>query len=177
MIFDAMFQEFAFMIDQIPIYQDRNVFITDHVATLLGVSYPLRAISSIRIKRTNAVRLLAALIACIAELSAISFYLRPGSHMEPLVMMGGGFALLIGAFLTPPDFKLILVTNACEGVVFTSKDRDYIERVRAAIEQAIIGAGQAVTGRDQTGMVMGVTPRFRKPVPGLSNQSSRVQKA
>ena len=81
------------MIDQKPIYQDRNVFITDHVATLLGVSYPLRAISSIRIKRTNAVRLLAALIACIAELLAIvilAFAYRLVPMWSPLVMMGGG---------------------------------------------------------------------------------------
>lgn len=88
--------------------------------------------------------------------------------------------MIIGAIrykVPPPVFDLILVTNARECVVMTSKDPDYIQHVRAAIEQAIIGTGQSALGRERAPTVAEVTPQYRGPAPSLSNQNSRVRKA
>jgi hypothetical protein len=144
------------MVEQKSIYSDRNVIITNHLATLFGVSYPLRAISSIKIKRTSTERQMLALIGGIFALSGI-FLLADcpfrgiselfnisdmnRERLSGLIIMIVGFALFVGAFFTTPDFKLILVTNAREGVVMKSRNLNYIQHIRRAIEQAVAGAG------------------------------------
>lgn len=137
-----------------PIYFDSNVMITDDLATISGDSYPVRAISPIRIRRREAASGVFQFLTIIAGgviglFGAIAFYgLNHEEFMYPdftvcLFFVSIGVLLIIGIALlkrgAPVFFDLILVTNAREGVVMTSEDRDYIQHVRAALEQAILG--------------------------------------
>jgi hypothetical protein len=182
-----------------PIYSDKDVKITDHFATIFGVSYPVRAISSLKTRRKGMWLFFLIIIGSVLlfyGLFAFSVVALPEKISTPSEFLSRfperllkflaspfpvfvviGIALLIAAGKINPGFKLILVTNAQERAVITSKDPAYIQRVRAAIEQAIIGAGQAVTGRDRTGTVMGVTPQFGKTVPELSNKNRYPREA
>lgn len=150
--------------EQNPIYCDTDVVITFHLARIFGVSYPIRAISSIKIgQRKTAKRpskSLFLMLGGVFTLCGLGVLSSASGELWWIGVVFGGLLVSMGFMtfakgfrykLPPPVFELILVTNAREGVVMASENHTYIEHVRGAIEQAIIG-------KERVSPIMEVTP-------------------
>ncbi|MGH6848171.1 MAG: DUF6232 family protein [Methylocella sp.] len=136
------------------IYFDRNVMISNHIATIFGTSYPIRAITSVSIRRremtSGCVPIFAIIIGMplflFGTLGIFAYFMdKKESHNDVVILLGimaiMGLVLAVNGFRTkarPPQFDLIFVTAAGECATLTSKDADYVRHVRAAIEQAIL---------------------------------------
>jgi hypothetical protein len=128
------------------IYSDGDLTISDSIAEISGTSYPIRAISSVTIRRREnaSVPLFGLLV-----LTSVTFALVLMSGTSGLDESWGliaGLAVLtwvatiisgIAVRYRSPYFDLILITIAGERIALTSRDEDYSRHIRAAIEQAI----------------------------------------
>lgn len=133
------------------IYADRNVTVSKQIATIFGTSYPIRAISSLTIRRrqpasgcipfvlmlTGILLAFGGAIGVAAALNTISVGLL---FMAGFVTLFGISMIMRAVYYKhpEPEFDLILVTMAAQRVAMTSRDPGYVNHVRAAIEQAIL---------------------------------------
>lgn len=135
------------------IYFDGNVMISYSIVTIFGTSYPIRAISSVSTRRremtSGCVPISAIIIGGASFFFGVlgifaGFMDKKESHNEAVIFLSivavMGLIMAVNGFRAkapPPRFDLVLVTAAGERAALTSKDADYVQHIRAAIEQAI----------------------------------------
>lgn len=118
------------------IMQDQNVKIDQSVAVINGVTYPIRAISSIQIihERMTAKRK-RALVVALAGVVFLFF-----AQGDITALGGGAFLAAVGAlmfFFAKDNFYLKLVTNGGERKVLESNDGAYLAGIRDSLVKAV----------------------------------------
>ena len=141
-------------------YQDGSVLITNTRAVLGAKTYAMANITSVSMKVIPAdytISIVVGLIglfitACAGCVSLFGFAgldLNSSSSAGPLVLgvviglfgvcgIGAGIAL---AFLAKPTYAVRIGSASGEGNVLASKDRDYIQKIITAMNEAIIKRG------------------------------------
>jgi hypothetical protein len=133
------------MVGEEPIYSDQNVSVTKAIAKIGDTSYPINAVSSLRVEKemTNSSTLgcgcLSLVLGGLFALAGLGSLTRPNGpllFMLGVLGIGGGVA----AFSTHKPvhkYKLILVTASGEVSALSTQDKEHVDDVRAAIELAI----------------------------------------
>ena len=136
------------------LYQDNSVFITKTRAVIGGTTYAVSNVTSVAMvvippNKTIAIALIsvglvtAASGICLASLSFAERQLGVSPTEICLVTAGLG-ALLTGIYLAlaaKPSFAMRFSSAGGETNVFTSKNRDYIQKLVNAMNQAIVARG------------------------------------
>ncbi|ATQ67760.1 MULTISPECIES: DUF6232 family protein [Methylosinus] len=150
------------------IFSDERAIITAAIATLDGVSYPTAAISSLSVRQAPArhgcaivilwliaLPLLAfgALAALVVVVEGVQYFsgTAPAVHAHEVRETIGpaGVALVLGLVVASfarhlarsnEVFELCIATSGAERVALASQDKDYLQRLRTAIEAAIQAA-------------------------------------
>jgi hypothetical protein len=126
------------------IYSDDTVSITTARVMISGTTYALRNITSVSMTYTPAKRApgIALLIFGVLVLLLARMYFHDQAvHaglvalLVAVVMMSGGIFLICVA---KPNFHVSLSSSSGESDALTSKDRRYIEKVVAGINDAIV---------------------------------------
>jgi hypothetical protein len=116
---------------------DEPAIVTDTIAKIGGVSYPIVAISSVRIKKVMAPSIPIGVACFIASLVFLmSFFGGEGTAM----LVAFGILLALGTYLVvfaKPNFVLILVTAGREQPALVTPDDKYVGKIQGQIEDAI----------------------------------------
>jgi len=125
------------------VYSDNNVSVTTARIIITGTTYALRNITSVKMTMTPAdqgcaiVLLIFGILVLLGAVGAFSA--RAGSGMVTLFFAGG---IIAGAILwlrsCKPSYHVAIASASGEAHAFTSKDKSYIEKIVASINDAIV---------------------------------------
>jgi hypothetical protein len=101
-----------------------------------GRTYPVNGITSVSLYEIKPRR--GAVVACVV-ISLIAFFQSSNfGVMAGLLFLA--FAI-VGWFANPPTYSVRLMTASGESDAFTAKDRDQVQRIVQALNEAIVARG------------------------------------
>jgi hypothetical protein len=131
------------------VYSDNNVQITTTRVAVLGTTYPLRNITSVRMTETPPskgcamlVGIVGAMLSLFLSIPILLMMFDVGTFdLSALFVALLGFGMALGGFgvaLTAGStFHVIMGTSSGEVQALQSQDRDYIARITSSINDAI----------------------------------------
>ncbi|MFZ1219805.1 MAG: DUF6232 family protein [Chthoniobacterales bacterium] len=121
------------------IYSDNNVSISTSRITAGGTTYALRNVSSVKMTTTPAKKGCAVALIIVGLIWGFAIIGSKGGALGAIVLGGacvaGGILWLRAA---KDDYHVAITSNAGEVKAFTSKDRSYIEKLVAAVNEAMV---------------------------------------
>jgi hypothetical protein len=125
------------------VYADPEVMVTSARLICVGTSYALRNVTSARMEITPANRLVGILIIAVgAVLAVVGMFVSDTSNIDQVLAWAGAAVVLAAGIWTllaaTPDYHVAISSSSGEVRTFTSKDRPRVERIVAAINDAIV---------------------------------------
>jgi len=121
---------------------DEPAIVTSTIATFGATSYPINAISSVRIKKVMAPSIPFGVACLIASTPfMLAFFGGQGAAM----LAACGALLALGAYLVAtakPNFVLLVMTKNREVPALVTPDDQYVTKLRSQIEEAIFAQGK-----------------------------------
>ena len=116
-------------------FQDNDVLITQSRIVIFGKTYAMRNISSVSITQESKLFLkISSIIMLIFALSG--FFLK--EYLIGIIALGIAVIMLLNS---KDEYIVVISSNSGDNNALKSKNRDYIESIIAAINEAIIFRG------------------------------------